>query len=67
MLQAPFQMLGMLVMLSQRAAASAGRIYEVLDERPSVVDGPLAVDISKLTRGCRVQGRRLRLLARLDH
>jgi ATP-binding cassette, subfamily B, bacterial len=46
MLQAPFQMLGMLVMLSQRAAASAGRIYEVLDEQPSVVDGPLAVDIS---------------------
>ncbi len=45
MLQAPFQMLGMLVMLSQRAAASAGRIYEVLDEQPSVVDGPLAVDL----------------------
>jgi ATP-binding cassette subfamily B protein len=43
--QAPFQMLGMLVMLSQRAAASAGRIYEVLDEQPSVVDGPLAVDL----------------------
>jgi ATP-binding cassette subfamily B protein len=39
MLQAPFQMLGMLVMLGQRAAASAGRIYEVLDEQPSVVDG----------------------------
>jgi ATP-binding cassette, subfamily B, bacterial len=45
MLQAPFQMLGMLVMLSQRAAASAGRIYEVLDEQPSVVDGPLAIDL----------------------
>jgi ATP-binding cassette, subfamily B, bacterial len=45
MLQAPFQMLGMLVMLGQRAAASAGRIYEVLDEQPSVVDGPLAVDL----------------------
>ncbi len=45
MLQAPFQMLGMLVMLSQRAAASAGRIYEVLDEQPSVVDDPLAVDL----------------------
>ncbi len=45
MLQAPFQMLGMLVMLGQRAAASAGRIYEVLDEEPSVVDGPLAVDL----------------------
>ena len=45
MLQAPFQMLGMLVMLSQRAAASAVRIYEVLDEQPHVVDGPLAVDL----------------------
>jgi ATP-binding cassette subfamily B protein len=45
MLQAPFQMLGMLVMLGQRAAASAGRIYEVLDEQPSVVDGSLAVDL----------------------
>jgi ATP-binding cassette subfamily B protein len=40
MLQAPFQMLGMLVMLGQRAAASAGRIYEVLDEQPSVVPRP---------------------------
>jgi ATP-binding cassette subfamily B protein len=45
MLQAPFQMLGMLVMLGQRAAASADRIYEVLDEQPSVVDGPLADDL----------------------
>ncbi len=45
MLQAPFQMLGMLVMLGQRAAASADRIYEVLDEHSSVVDGPLAVDL----------------------
>jgi ATP-binding cassette subfamily B protein len=49
MLQAPFQMLGMLVMLSQRAAASAGRIYEVLDEQPSVVDGPLTVDLVDVT------------------
>jgi ATP-binding cassette subfamily B protein len=40
MLQAPFQMLGMLVMLGQRAAASAGRIFEILDERPAVVDRP---------------------------
>jgi ATP-binding cassette subfamily B protein len=46
MLQAPFQMLGMLVMLGQRAAASAGRIYEVLDEEPDVVDAPDAVVLS---------------------
>ncbi len=45
MLQAPFTMLGMLIMMGQRAAASAGRIYEILDEQPSVVDAPDAVDI----------------------
>ncbi len=45
MLQAPFQMLGMLVMMGQRAAASAGRIYEVLDERPAIVDAPGALDL----------------------
>jgi ATP-binding cassette subfamily B protein len=38
MLQAPFQLLGMLVMLGQRATASAGRIYQVLDEQPTIVD-----------------------------
>jgi len=43
LLQAPFQMLGMLVMLGQRAAASAERIYEVLDEQPTIVDSPGAV------------------------
>ncbi len=46
MLQAPFQMLGMLVMLGQRAAASAGRIYEVLDEQPTVVDAPDALTLT---------------------
>jgi len=45
MLQAPFMMLGMLMMMSQRAAASAGRIYEILDERPSIVDRPGAIDL----------------------
>lgn len=45
MLQAPFQLLGMLVMLGQRAAASAGRIYEVLDEPPTVIDSPQATDL----------------------
>jgi ATP-binding cassette subfamily B protein len=33
-------------MLGQRAAASAGRIYEVLDEQPSVVDSPNAIDLT---------------------
>jgi ATP-binding cassette subfamily B protein len=45
MLQAPFQMLGMIIMLGQRASASAKRIYEVLDEQPAIVDRPGAVDL----------------------
>ena len=45
MLQAPFQMLGMMIMLGQRASASAQRIYEVLDEQPTVSDRPGAVDL----------------------
>ena len=49
MMQAPFTMLGMLIMMGQRAAASAGRIYELLDEEPTVVDRPGAVVLT----GCR--------------
>ncbi len=45
MLQAPFMMLGMLIMMGQRAAASAGRIYEILDEQPTITDRPGAVDL----------------------
>jgi ATP-binding cassette subfamily B protein len=45
LLQAPFQMLGMLIMLGQRASASAKRIYEILDEQPTVVNRPGAVDL----------------------
>ena len=47
MLQAPFQLLGMLIMLGQRAKASAGRIYEILDEAPSITDRPGAVDLDR--------------------
>jgi ATP-binding cassette subfamily B protein len=46
MLQAPFQMLGMLIMLGQRAKASAGRIYEILDEQPDIVDRPGVIDLT---------------------
>jgi ATP-binding cassette subfamily B protein len=49
MLQAPFMMLGMLIMMGQRAAASADRIYEILDEQPTVTDTSEAVDL----RECR--------------
>ncbi len=45
MLQPPFRQLGMILMMGQRASASAQRIYEVLDEQPDVVDRPSAVDL----------------------
>jgi ATP-binding cassette, subfamily B, bacterial len=45
MMQAPFTLLGMIIMMGQRAAASADRIYEILDEHPTVVDRPGAVDL----------------------
>ncbi len=45
MLQGPFMMLGFLLMLAQRAAASAGRIFEIVDEQPEIVERPGAVDL----------------------
>ena len=45
MMQAPFMMLGMLIMMGQRASASAARIYEILDEQPTIVDRPDATDL----------------------
>jgi len=45
MLQAPFMMLGQLVMMGQRAKASAGRIFEILDENPEIVERPGAYDL----------------------
>jgi ATP-binding cassette subfamily B protein len=45
MMQAPFMMLGMLIMMGQRASASAERIYEILDEQPTIVDRVDAVDL----------------------
>ena len=38
MIQMPFRMLGMLLQMEQRAKASAGRIFEILDEQPEIVD-----------------------------
>ena len=37
-------------MLGQRAAASAERIYEILDERADIVDRPGAVDLVDVAR-----------------
>jgi ATP-binding cassette subfamily B protein len=48
MLQAPFMMLGQLVMMGQRAKASAGRIFEILDESPEIVDRPGAYDLAEV-------------------
>jgi ATP-binding cassette subfamily B protein len=45
LLQPPFRQLGMLLMMGRRAAASAARIYEILDEQPDVADHPGAVDL----------------------
>ncbi len=45
MLQTPFRLLGFFLMMTQRAAASAGRIFEILDEAPRVQDRPGAVDL----------------------
>ncbi|WP_067503108.1 ABC transporter ATP-binding protein [Actinoplanes sp. TFC3] len=44
MLQPPFRLLGMMIMLGQRASASARRIYEILDTPSDVVDAPAPVD-----------------------
>jgi ATP-binding cassette, subfamily B, bacterial len=43
-LTAPFRVLGFLMVLHERARASAGRIYEILDTVPDVQDRPGAFD-----------------------
>lgn len=45
MLQAPFRMLGQILMMSQRASASAMRILEVLDEPVQLTERPGAIDL----------------------
>ena len=47
MIQMPFRFLGMLLQMEQRARASAGRIFEILDEKPEVVDKPDTVDLAE--------------------
>ena len=49
------------MMLQQRAAASAARIFEMLDEKPTIVDRPGAIDLVDPTRRDRVPRCRLRL------
>jgi ATP-binding cassette, subfamily B, bacterial len=38
MLQPPFRLLGLMIMMGQRAAASAGRIYEILDTPSEIIE-----------------------------
>jgi ATP-binding cassette subfamily B protein len=45
LLQGPFQMLGHLIMFGQTAAASARRVFALLDEQPTVVDRENATDL----------------------
>ena len=45
MLQAPFRVLGFYLSMSQRAEASAQRIFELLDEQVSIADAPGAVQL----------------------
>jgi len=64
MLQAPFMMLGQLVMMGQRAKASAERIFEILDEQPDVVDRPGAYDLEHVAGRSRLQPRDVHLRQR---
>lgn len=41
----PFRMIGMFLIMERRAAASAARIFEVLDETPEIKDHQQAVDL----------------------
>lgn len=45
MLQVPFRMLGFLMLMAQRAAASAGRIFEILDQEPEIADAQGSIDL----------------------
>jgi ATP-binding cassette subfamily B protein len=47
MLQVPFVMIGMVMMMGQRAKAAAQRVLEVLDTEPDMVDSPGAVDLAE--------------------
>jgi ATP-binding cassette subfamily B protein len=66
LLQAPFRMLGFLMMMSQRAAASAQRIYEILDTAPDVAERPGAVDLVDLEDRIELDGVRFRYAADPD-
>ena len=41
----PFRLLGMIILMGQRASAGSKRIFEILDKEPEIVDRPGAVDL----------------------
>ncbi len=47
MLQVPFRMFGFLLMQTQRAAAAASRVYQVLDTEPEIVEPPSALILQR--------------------
>jgi ATP-binding cassette subfamily B protein len=55
MLQAPFRVLGFFLSMSQRAEASAQRIFEVLDEPVQIVDAPNARPLPAAQGGRRIE------------
>ncbi|MFT5222288.1 MAG: ATP-binding cassette subfamily B protein, partial [Glaciecola sp.] len=44
-LQGSLGMLGFIVMIGQRARAASGRIFQLLDTQPTIVDSPQAIDL----------------------
>jgi ATP-binding cassette subfamily B protein len=56
MLQAPFRMLGGVIMQGRRAAASADRIFELLDTVPAIRDRHDAVDLTQVGGELHLQG-----------
>ncbi len=47
LLATPFRMLGFILLQWQRAGAAAIRVFEVLDEQPSIVDPPNAIELRR--------------------
>ncbi len=55
-LQAPFRFIGFLLVMNQRAAASAQRIYAILDEAPEIVDPPAPLPLDVVRGQVRFEG-----------
>ncbi len=56
MLQLPFRMFGFIIMQSQRAAASAERIYQVLDTPPAITGSPGAPTLDSAAGSLEFEG-----------